>query len=100
MKLKLIILFILIYNISYSQSSVKGSHERYRRGFFSSIFSKRQKSQMNHFDKPIKDPLIKMNGTSYRRDRKLTYEVDGSGFSMPTQGKRENKKKRTKRLVK
>lgn len=47
---------------------------------------------MSHFDKSGKDLLLKDNGTSYRRDRKLKYVVDGDGFDMPGQGKMRKKK--------
>ena len=47
---------------------------------------------MSHFDKRRSDPLLKSNGTSYRRDRKLRYTVDANGFDTPNQGKRNRKK--------
>lgn len=84
----LIFLFISIISLSHSQSSIKGSHERTRHSFF----KKKLRKQMNHFNSDKKDLLLNRNGTSYRRDRKIRYKVDGDGFLMPTQGKRNKNK--------
>ena len=47
---------------------------------------------MSHFDNKEKDQMLKSNGTSYRMNRKLRYKVDGDGFDMPNQGRRNKKK--------
>ena len=86
----LVILFMLISSVCHAQFSVKGrSSERSSKVFF---FKKKLRKQMSHFDKRRSDPLLKSNGTSYRRDRKLRYTVDANGFDTPNQGKRNRKK--------
>ena len=86
----LLILFMLIASFSYAQFSVKGKgSERSSRVFF---FKKKLRKQMSHFDKRRSDQLLKSNGTSYRRDRKLRYTLDANGFDTPNQGKRNMKK--------
>ena len=85
----LLILFMLIFSFSYSQY-LKGSNEKYRAGFFKKKI--RQHRQMSHFDNKEKDQMLKSNGTSYRMNRKLRYKVDGDGFDMPNQGRRNKKK--------
>lgn len=61
-------------------------------GFFSRMFHKEQKprAQMQHFDKPAKDPKMKHNGTSY--GRKSKHKVDGDGFSPATQSGKKKRK--------
>jgi Ni/Co efflux regulator RcnB len=83
---KLFILFLLMFSVSattFAQRAGKGSGER-------SGSKRKARKQMQHFDQQKKDPNIKHNGTSYRRNRKSKYRVDGDGFSPATQ-------KRTKR---
>lgn len=81
-------------SLSYSQSAGKGGSEK-SGGFFHRLFHKEQKphAQMQHFDKQKKDPNRKHNGTSYRRNRKDKYNVDGDGYGTATQGKRRRGKK-------
>lgn len=85
MKKNIILFFILISFSSYSQSSLKGSRERSRKKWFS--HGQKPRRQMSHFDKSKKDLLLKDNGTSYRRNRKSKYIVDGNGYVIPNQGK-------------
>lgn len=91
----LTLFFIGISTLSFSQSAGKGSSEK-SGGFFHRLFHKDQSphAQMRHFDKQKKDPNIKNNGTSYRRNRKSKYKVDGDGFSTATQGKQKRRKKK------
>lgn len=86
----LLIFFMLIFSVAHAQFSVKGKgSEKSSRVFF---FKKKLSKQMSHFDKKRRDPLLRSNGTSYRRDRKLRYKVDANGFDMPNQGRRNRKK--------
>ncbi|HEX8515068.1 MAG TPA: hypothetical protein VF868_02635 [Bacteroidia bacterium] len=92
--LLLTLLFTGISTFSHAQSAGKGSSEK-SGGFFSRIFKKEQKphGQMRHFDKQKKDPKMKNNGTSYRRNRKSKYNVDGDGFGTAGQGKQKRRRK-------
>ncbi|OFY82245.1 MAG: hypothetical protein A3F72_09440 [Bacteroidetes bacterium RIFCSPLOWO2_12_FULL_35_15] len=87
------IFFIGISTFSFSQATGKGSEKS--GGFLSRIFHKENKPrrQMSHFDKKKKDPNIKNNGTSYKKNRKDKYVVDGDGFGTATQGKKRKGKK-------
>lgn len=90
----LVLFFVGISSLSYSQSAGKGSSEK-SGSFFSRIFHGGQKprGQMNHFGKQKADPNIKDNGTAYRSNRKQEYKVDGDGFGTSKQGKRKGRKK-------
>jgi hypothetical protein len=81
-------------SFSFAQSAGKGGGEK-SGGFFQRLFRKEQSphAQMKHFDKQKKDPNMKNNGTSYRRNRKSKYKVDGDGFGTPSQGKQKRRKK-------
>ena len=97
MKKFLLLTFFIagISSLSYSQSAGKGSSEK-SGGFFYRLFHKggqKPHAQMQHFDKAKKDPKRKHNGTSYRRNRKDNYNVDGDGFGTANQGKRRRGKK-------
>lgn len=86
---KFIALFSIIIGVSatsLAQSAGKGSGER-------SGGKRKPRKQMQHFDQQKKDPNIKHNGTSYRRNRKSKYNVDGDGFSAGGQGNRKRGKK-------
>jgi hypothetical protein len=48
---------------------------------------------MHHFDKSPKDPYLKDNGTSYIRNKKRAYVVDGNGFDIARPSKRERRHK-------
>ncbi|MES2591015.1 MAG: hypothetical protein V4608_03935 [Bacteroidota bacterium] len=89
--LLLALLFVGISTTSYSQFAGKGGSEK-SGSFFSRLRGNKSRKQMSHFGKQKKDPNIKNNGTSYRRDRKQEYTVDGDGFGTATQGKRRRKK--------
>jgi hypothetical protein len=85
---KILFLFLVFMGLSvggYSQAAGKGSAEK-------SSSSKKARSQMKHFGKRKKDPNMKHNGTSYKRNQKSDYNVDGDGFGTATQGKRRRKK--------
>lgn len=87
---KFLVLFALIFGLSatsFAQSAGRGSGEK-------NGGKRKPRKQMQHFDKQKKDPNIKHNGTSYRRNKKSKYTVDGDGFSTGTQG---GKRKRTKK---
>jgi hypothetical protein len=88
LKWLLVISFVVVCSLGYSQSAMKGTHEREKVSFF----RKKLRKQMHHFDKSRKDLLLSSNGTSYRRNRKPVYKVDANGFDMPNQGKRNKKK--------
>ena len=86
---KVLVLFLFIISVSatsFAQSAGKGSGER-------SGSKRKARKQMQHFDQQKKDPNMKHNGTSYRRNRKSDYKVDGDGFGSATQGKRKRGKK-------
>lgn len=101
LKKLLLCLFISISSISYSQS-VKGEHRSSNHGFLYYLLNRQKpKTQMSHFDKAKKDPLLQLNGTSYRMNRKLKYNVNGDGFDMPGQGIHEKRKKvKIKKFIK
>jgi hypothetical protein len=76
----LLVLFTVgISSLSFSQSAGKGGSEKSGGGFFHRLFHKEQSphAQMKHFEKQKKDPKMKNNGTSYRRNKKSSYNVDG-----------------------
>jgi hypothetical protein len=88
---KYLLLFLLALGVSvssFAQSAGKGSGER-------SGSKRKARKQMQHFDKQKKDPNIKHNGTSYRRNRKSKYRVDGDGFSPATQDKKRRRSKKS-----
>lgn len=91
----LTLIFTGLSTISFAQSAGKGSSEK-SGGFFHRLFHKEQAphGQMRHFEKRKKDPNIKSNGTSYRRNRKSKYNVDGDGFGAATQGKQKRRKRK------
>lgn len=85
----IVIVFVGLSAVSYAQSGKEKSG-----GFFSGFGLKKQHKQMTHFDQQKKDPNIQYNGTSYRKERKSGYVVDGDGFGTPSQGKNKKKKKK------
>jgi hypothetical protein len=88
---KLFLLFLLIASVSlssFAQSAGKGSGER-------SEGTRKPRKQMRHFEKRKKDPNMKHNGTSYRKNRRSKYKVDGDGFSSGSSGKRRGRSKKT-----
>ena len=88
---KLIFLFLLCFGFAtagYSQAAGKGSGEK------NSGSKVKPRAQMRHFERRKRDPKMKHNGTSYRRNRKSDYKVDGDGFSnTPGKGKRKRRRK-------
>jgi hypothetical protein len=93
--LLLTLLFAGLSTFSFAQSAGKGSSEK-SGGFFQRLFRKEQKprGQMRHFDKQKKDPKMKSNGTSYRRNRKSKHTVDGDGFGVAGQGKQKKRRRK------
>jgi hypothetical protein len=93
--LLLTLFFAGLSGVTFGQSAGKGSSEK-SGGFFSRLFKKEQKphAQMRHFDKKKKDPNMKNNGTTYRKNRKSRYNVDGDGFGTATQGKQKKRRRR------
>jgi hypothetical protein len=91
----LTLFFTGLSTLSFAQSAGKGSSEK-SGGFFHRLFHKEQAphAQMRHFEKKKKDPNIKNNGTSYRRNRKSKYNVDGDGFGTASQGKQKRRRKK------
>lgn len=94
---KIFLLTLLIAGLSsasLAQSAGKGGGEK-SGGFFKRLFKKEQSphAQMRHFDRPKKDPNMKYNGTSWRKNRKSKYKVDGDGFGTPSQGKQKRRKR-------
>jgi hypothetical protein len=81
----LFLIFVGLTSVGYAQAAGKGAAEK-------SSSSKKAHAQMRHFDKRKKDPNMKHNGTSYRRNRKSEYNVDGDGFGTATQGKKRKKR--------
>ncbi|MDF2437901.1 MAG: hypothetical protein K0Q95_2277 [Bacteroidota bacterium] len=92
--LLLTVFFAGLSSISFAQSAGKGSSEK-SGGFFHRLFHKEQSphAQMRHFDKQKKDPKMRHNGTSYRKNSKSGYKVDGDGFSNSSQGKKRRRRK-------
>ncbi|MEO6902405.1 MAG: hypothetical protein ABI315_04535 [Bacteroidia bacterium] len=88
--LLLVLLFIGISTLSYSQSAGKGSAE-------SSSGSSRRKirRQKSHFDQKKKDPNMKHNGTSFntRNRRSQKNKVDADGFGAMGVDKRKKTRK-------
>ena len=83
----LIVVLLGVSSISFAQSAGKGGGEK--SGKKGGMFHKERKprKQMSHFDSKKRDPNIKNNGTTYRRNHKRQYyNVDGDGFSSPKQG--------------
>ena len=93
--LLLTIIFTGLSFFSFGQSAGKGSSEK-SGGFFSRLFKKEQKphAQMRHFDRQKKDPKMKSNGTSWRRNRKSKHHVDGDGFGVAGQGKQKKRRRK------
>jgi hypothetical protein len=91
--LLLLLFFVGVSTLSYSQSAGKGGSEK-SGSFFSRVFHGGQKprGQMSHFGKQKSDPNIQNNGTAYRKNRKQEYTVDGDGFGTAKQGKRKKRK--------
>jgi hypothetical protein len=86
---KILFLFFIVIgtsSVSHAQSAGKGSNDR-------SSSKRKPHSQMSHFDKQRKDPNIKHNGTSYNRNSKSSYKVDGNGFSGGSRDSRRKGKK-------
>lgn len=86
---KFVVMILLLLGVSatgLAQSAGKGSSER-------NGGKRKPRKQMQHFEKQKKDPNMKHNGTSYRRNRKSQYNVDGDGFSAGGTGKRKRGKK-------
>ena len=65
---KLFLLLLLLVGISTASFSQEKSGSSKRRTF-----------KKSHFDKQKKDPNIKHNGTSVKRNQKSKYKVDGIG---------------------
>jgi hypothetical protein len=87
--LLVVLLFIGISTLSYSQSAGKGSAE-------SSGSSRRKiRKQKSHFDQKKKDPNMKHNGTSYntRRRKSQKNKVDADGFGAMGTDKRKKTRK-------
>jgi hypothetical protein len=94
-KILLFALFLVGFSqLSHAQFAGKSGSEK-SGGFFSGMFrSSRPHKQMNHFDSQKSDPNMKNNGTSYRRDRKRDYVVDGDGFGTAKQGKSKGRRRK------
>lgn len=94
MKKKLLFVLFLtgVSTASFAQFKGKGS-EKSSGSFFSRMFHGSQKphAQMSHFGKKRKDANIQDNGTSFRRNNKSNYTVDGDGFGTPKQGRRRKR---------
>lgn len=89
---KIVLMLLLIFGVSvtsFSQAAGKGSGERSEDG------KRKPRKQMKHFEKRKKDPNMKHNGTSYRRNRKSKHKVDGDGFSTGSSSKRRGRSKKT-----
>lgn len=89
---KILLVFLLCIGISvagFSQAAGKGSAEK---GSESKV---KPHGQMRHFERRKKDPKMKHNGTTYRKNRKQEYKVDGDGFSN-TPGKGKKRRRRNK----
>jgi hypothetical protein len=80
---KLFLLLLLLIGISTATFSQEKSGS-----------SKRKIFKRSHFDKQKKDPNIKHNGTSVRRNKKSKYTVDGDGF-VEAKPKRRKRGKKT-----
>ena len=93
-KLLIILFFAGSSTVSFAQFAGKGGSEK-SGNFFSRMFHGGQKphSQMNHFGKKRKDLNQQDNGTSYRKNRKSDYTVDGDGFGTAKQGRRGKRRK-------
>ena len=95
--MKKIILFAIfclgMSTASYSQAGKESSSGK-SGNFFSRMFHRADKprAQMHHFDSRKRDQNIKHNGTSYWRNRKREYKVDGDGFSLPSNGNKKRGK--------
>ena len=91
----IVLFFIGISTLSYSQSAGKGSSEKFGGGLFSRRHHSGQSphKQMRHFSASKKDPYVKNNGTSWHKNDTERYVVDGNGYGSPTQGKRRKGKK-------
>ncbi len=95
---RILLLTIILTGLSFfsfGQSAGKGSSEK-SGGFFKRLFNKEQKphAQIRHFDKQKKDPRMKHNGTSWRKNRKSNHNVDGDGFGTAGQGKQKRRRKK------
>ncbi|MGB3948755.1 MAG: hypothetical protein WBM13_12275 [Bacteroidia bacterium] len=85
-----VLLFVGLSTVSFAQSGKEKSG-----GFFSKFGgTKKPRKQIKHFDQSKKDPNMEHNGTSYRRDRKSKYVLDGDGFGTAGQGKQKKRKKK------
>jgi hypothetical protein len=98
MKRLLLVLFLVVGAANIA--SAQGGKEK-EGGLFKRLFKKEQKprGQMKHFEKQKKDPNIKHNGTSYRRNKakRSRYRVDGDGFGTPDQPRQKRKLFKKKR---
>jgi hypothetical protein len=81
---KLFLFLLLFIGVSTASFSQEKSGNSSRRKVF---------KQKSHFDKQKKDPNIKHNGTSVRRNRKSKYTVDADGFPEAKQKRRKRGKK-------
>ena len=79
---KLFLLLLLFVGISTASFSQERSGSMKRKTF-----------RKSHFDKQKKDPNIKHNGTSVKRNQKNKYKVDGDGFVEAKQKRRKRGKK-------
>lgn len=93
--MKRILLVLFLFVGASHIASAQGGKEK-EGGLFKRLFKKEQKprGQMQHFDKQKKDPNIKHNGTSYRRNKKSRYKVDGDGFGTADQPRQKRRKKK------
>lgn len=99
-KLLIMLLFTGASTLSFAQFSGKGSEKS--GSFFSRMFHGGQKhhTQMSHFENKKKDNNIQDNGTSYRKNRKSDYTVDGDGFGTSKQSRQSSRSKRKKKGLK
>jgi hypothetical protein len=82
---KVVVLFLFMIGVavtSFGQSAGGGGAEK------NGDSKRKPRKQMQHFEKRKKDPNMKHNGTSYKRDRKSKQKVDGDGFSNSSGGSR------------
>ena len=86
---KIIALLLVCFGFAtagYSQAAGKGSGEK------NGSSKVKPHAQMRHFERRKRDPKMRHNGTSYKKN-KTYYKVDGDGFSnSPGKGRRRRKK--------
>ncbi|MFL5764882.1 MAG: hypothetical protein ACJ77K_13135 [Bacteroidia bacterium] len=85
---KILALLLICFGFAtagYSQAAGKGSGEK------NGTSKVKPHAQMRHFERRRRDPKMRHNGTSYKKN-KQDYKVDGDGFSN-TPGRRKRRKK-------